>query len=328
MHTLDPFAGLVRSGDAQISHRALGPQLPGESGLSRRIRFHQSWYRLAVLGRPEYGALEGPRPRPLGSVLSADDAQRGYNFVSSGVFDLYRERRKEGWGVDPVRCLKYMTSSQALTLNIAGVLASDSKWLVAVFSLLLGRTDILALQRCSVEFAPSRPSDHLGDKTRVDLLVELETTDGLDVVVIEVKLADRFNSRHVEVWKNGRYRDLAKTTGMWRTADPRLRARSVNQLLRCHALGASMLGSATAKSRPPTLAIIYHPDDLRVTEAVAPYLSVLQNPRSLVLWPLNDLLSIMEDTGTTSDQVNQARDLRTRYVDHGLSKAAWIQHLR
>jgi hypothetical protein len=326
--TSNPLPRNLAAISTHLDDHALGPQLPGESGLSRRIRFHQSWYRVTILGRQEFGILEGRHPRPLGSVLSQLDAARGYNFVSPNAFELFGRRRKQGWGVDPVRCLGYLTSSQALTLNLIGVLASDPDWLVAVFSRFLGRTDIIGLRRAEVEFAPTKPSDHLSDKTRVDVLLEFETLNGLDVVVIEVKLADRFNSRHVRIWENDRYHDLAKVCGMWRTEVTELRSRDVNQLLRCHALGASMLGPARAKERPPTLVVIHHPEDVRITQSVAPYLSVLRDPGSCVLWPLSDLLLVMEQTGTTVQQIRESKDLRIRYIDHGLSESAWLRHLQ
>jgi hypothetical protein len=116
----------------------LGPQLPAESGLPARIRFHQSWYRRLILGRAAFGAAPAyAGGRALGSILSAEDADAGLNFVTQSAKSLFTWRRRQGWAVDPVRCTSYLTSSQALTLNLFGPLRAAPAWASRVLSVLL-----------------------------------------------------------------------------------------------------------------------------------------------------------------------------------------------
>ena len=103
--------------DASEAENGLGPQNPGDGPLLRRRRLHQSRYRATVLKLPHWGATVGRSPRPLGSVLADEDAAEGRNFGSLGARDLYTSRHAAGWGIDP-RCSTYMTSSQALMINL------------------------------------------------------------------------------------------------------------------------------------------------------------------------------------------------------------------
>src|SRR5687768_10941951 len=97
----------VTAAAATILER-IGPQLKGETGLAQRLRFHQSWYRLEVLGQDSFGSTPPPRSRALGSILTSDAAALGMNFSSAAAAELYSRRRAEGWGLDPIRCTRYL----------------------------------------------------------------------------------------------------------------------------------------------------------------------------------------------------------------------------
>jgi hypothetical protein len=306
--------------------RNIGPQLSGESGLARRVRFHQSWYRAVVLGLP-FSVTAGHTERSLGSILSESDGTAGHNFLFPEALALYKGRRKAGWGVDPVRCERYLTSSQALTLNLLSLLVLDPEWMCAVIRAAIGRSDLIRVSGVEVEFAPARPSEHLGDKTRVDALVHLDSPTGHEVLIIEVKYADRFNSRSVDVEHNRRYANLAKDSNLWRVDDHNLWTRRVNQLLRCHALGASVLGSQRARSSPPCLLLIHHPLDVHAVEMASAYQAVVTRPETVQVCNLDRLLATMRDSALTDAQRSACDALRLRYLDHGRSEQMWAAHL-
>lgn len=175
----------------------------------------------------------------MGSILHPDDAAAGRNFTTPAAERLYLDRRRAGWGVDPVRCTGYLTSSQALTINLLAPLKEDPAWAARVLSGLLDR-EITAVSGLEIEYAPRRRSLHLGDMTRLDAWIRLETGSGPQGLALEIKYADRFSSRHLRVAENPRYRELARTTGLWDLDDERTRSRPVNQLLRCHALATHL----------------------------------------------------------------------------------------
>ncbi|TQL32168.1 hypothetical protein FB554_0284 [Barrientosiimonas humi] len=301
---------------------AIGPQRRDEPLLARRVRFHQSWYRAAVLGIQQYGETAGRTPRRLGSVLTDADALDGRNFSSPSARRFYDRRRSEGWGVDPVRCTKYLTSSQALTLNLLGPLEESPVWAARVLGEVLQRTDIDVVRRVWVEFAPRRRSEYLNDMTRVDALVAMGTSRGEELLAVEIKYSDRFNSRRVDI-DRAPYRDLAESSGLWRDADSTLREPQVNQLVRCHALAAAVSGDLTGRPAAPTMLVLHHTDDVTSRGLVDGYVGHLADPTLVKAATLDEFVGILRRSARSAAQRAVARDLELRYVAESESEAVW-----
>jgi hypothetical protein len=244
--------------------------------------------------------------------------------LNNAAFELFQKRRQLGWGVDPVRCLAYMTSSQTLTLNLVGVLATDPDWLLAVFSRVLRRGDLRGVTEVLVEHGVRY--DLLGDKTLVDMLIKFQTDEGPHLCVVEVKLADRFNSRLIPVWENRRYQRLAADSDLWVDPDVSLRERKVNQLVRCHALAVALQAQAASLERPPSLVVLHHPLDDKVAGAVTAYRNVLTDPSCLHAWSLQALIRFMSTTAPNKNSRQRASDLATRYTELRLSEEAWKEY--
>ncbi|MFC9688171.1 hypothetical protein ACFTSF_06490 [Kribbella sp. NPDC056951] len=272
---------------------------------------------------PYFGRAAGSGGRLLGSVLTDSDAALGLNFTSRAAHDLYLRRRKVGWGVDPVRCTKYMTSSQALTLNLFGPLADSPAWCRNLLNKLLGRDDLRRVLATDIEFAPRRRSEYLGDMTRVDVLMHIETDRGTEAIVVEVKYADRFNSRFVDLRRNSSYRNLADTTQLWAKPDVILASRQVNQLARVHALAASILGPTHSRTLPPTLIVIHHPDDARAHHYVDAYRGLVTSPDTVASVDMRALFDAMQGTAIASPDQSIVEEMATRYIGHAYSDAAW-----
>lgn len=302
--------------------RVIGPQRPDEPLLARRVRFHQSWYRVAVLGLRRYGNTEGRAPRPLGSVLADADSLDGRNFTSLSAQRLYERRRLEGWGVDPVRCTKYLTSSQTLTLNLLGPLEESPAWAVRVLSDVLDRSDIDAVRRLWVEYAPRRRSEYLHDMTRIDALVHMRTTLGDELLAVETKYSDRFNSRRVDVDKQP-HKDLAASVEIWRDPDTTLQTAEVNQLVRCHALALALSRDMTGRTSTPGLLVLHHDDDAASRSVVDGYGAHLHDPALARAVRLGDFVAAVRRTATSPGQREAARALELRYVAECESEAAW-----
>ena len=256
------------------AHDQLGPLIRNEPVLSRRIRCHQAWYRFAVLGLDTYGTTAPPRSQPLGSILAEDDARAGRNFLSSASRDLFERRRLDGWGVDYGRCSAHMTSSQAMTFNLFGPLARHPHWLLRAFRKILARDDLARLIDLRLEFGGN--ANPMGDKTLVDAMLVFQTEAGKPhVCVVEAKLADRFNSRHVPIWLNPRY-EAVLDQGLWRADALDLQDRALNQLLRCHAVGVSVLADLAADASPAQLVVVHHPEDRGAVVASRAYGTTLR----------------------------------------------------
>lgn len=292
----------------------LGPQLPGESGIRAKVRLHQSWYRAQVLGLPQWGQTPAPSNRPLGSILTIEDGDAGHGFVTTAAERLFHERRRQGWGVDPVRIPRYLTSSQGLTVNLLAPLREEPHWAARTFAELLEQPATV-VRSVEIEYAPPRRSNHLGDMTRIDALLET-TSKGDDVLVcVEVKLADRWSSRDISV--DGRvYRAARKRIGLWLTDESGLADRCLNQLHRVHLLAASVAAEHAAGTRTLVLSLA---TDEESPQVVSAYRATLKEPDSLTHVPLERFLDVMTATAENDHQRQIVEDLCLRYVRFDLS---------
>jgi hypothetical protein len=111
-------------------------------------------------------------------VLVDEDAERWLNFLGPSAAASYAARRTAGWGVDPVRWTKYLTSSQTLTFNMLSEVVRRPQESARLFGDMLGRTDLAWLESADFEFSGTDTSYWLGDRTLVDLLLRFKRTDG------------------------------------------------------------------------------------------------------------------------------------------------------
>ena len=298
----------------------LGPQLSSDSPLLKRVRFHQSWYRSEILGIADYGATPPPHSRELGSILTRRHGEGGFNFVSESAQLAYQVRRKLGWGVDPVRCQQYMTSSQALTLNVFGSLFGSMAWLQAVLAqvcdLETGR-----VRHAAIEFAPKSPKLHLNDRTLVDAYIELEAVQRSISVVVETKLADRFSARFLDVATNPYYERFNDSFGLWNVDAPGFGSRPIDQLARAHALATS-----AGKSQAMML-LIHHPLDTQTSMIGELYRKTLRDPDKLLIVDLESFFGTMQLCALDEHQVATVQRLRRRYTSFAESESYWEARL-
>jgi hypothetical protein len=303
----------------------LGPQLQHEAALPRRLRFHQSWYRSEVLKIDAWGATRAGRP--LGSILPGDAAARGENFTTSDAQASYLRRRLTGWGADPVRSTSYMTSSQALMFNIFGLLVTNFGWTRDVLNLTLGRSNIRSLLRFELEFAPLKRSHYLNDMTRVDVMFIVEADQGVETIALELKFADRFNSRKVTVSGKAGYERLADETGIWNNSLITLNDQKANQLLRCHALAASVLAVEYGVATGSTLLVLHHRNDDESRALVAGYRRQLTNENSCLEVTLDHFLAVAAATAPSSQRRIEVQKVANRYLLDGDSEEAWLDYI-
>lgn len=308
---------------ARPVHPLLGPQLDTEPYLARRLRAHQSWFRTSVLRISEHGTGRAPYRRPLGSILPESASAAGRNFTSAAAEELFLRRHAEGWGLDPIRCRAFMTSSQALALNLFGPLFAEQEWLLATLRTTLSRDDLTAIETCELEYAARFKSDALGDSTRVDAMITLSTATGRLYLAVEVKYGDRFNSRKVAIERNLRYLKLGD---LWHDPTATLPDRRLNQLTRCHAL-AEWSARNTERPAESALLLLHFPGDAEAIELAQRYTSVLRSPQQFTAVPIDVFLSQMESSTATEHNQATLTTNRARYVDLGGSETVWNEYI-
>jgi hypothetical protein len=297
-----------------------------ESKHARRARFHQAWYRSEVLGISDWGST--PSGRPLGSILPPHAANAGKNFTSASSLGLFNERRRQGWGVDPVRMTNNMISSQTLLVNLLGPLIDDRPWFARVLACVLRRSDITEVLEAQIEFAPASRNKYLGDMTRVDAFVLIRGALGIESVVMELKYADRFSTRRLRIADNDRYAHLADTAGLWLAPERAFRDHTTSQLLRSHALGARTLQVDYGSALPCTLLLVNHPLDFDAGLVMDQYRAQLAEPKMAVQVGIDLLLSTIRSMGVSSSAFGSFQDVGLRYLEHERSEPLWIEHLR
>lgn len=277
-----------------------------------------------MLGIRAWG--QTPNGRPLGSILPHDAAAAGRNFTSIPSEQTFLERRRRGWGVDPVRMTSYMTSSQALLVNLLGPLLERPTWLLSVLGRLLARDAFHSLDFWEVEFAPPMRSHYLGDMTRVDAFFMVRGTSGPEAIVLELKYTDRFSSRAIEISNNVLYRELARSTGLWSDPINAFADKASGQLLRCHALGARVSQRDYGGARTSML-LVSHPTDQKAATVFRGYQRHLSVTEDCSHVTLTDLLEASSGAAQTSAESAIIGELRRRYLMHELSEDAWSEHL-
>lgn len=287
----------------------------------RRVRVHQAWYRATVLGVERYGRLAGSGA-PCGSVLPDDAAARHLNFLDDEAVHRYIERRSQGWGVDPERCTKYLTSSQTLSFNMLARAFTKPTACAELFNVLLGRTDLARLDTSSFEFAAQGTKYGLGDKTLLDVLLRFTTVTGsLQVVAVETKLADRFSTRRTVGMHGSKYADLGRRRGAWLDLTASLAGNRTRQLARCHALAESVQEQEGLPDQHAVLVVLTHPDDRNAADCVGSYMAGVATPGSVVHQQWSGFLLAAKRAGALDEAATF--ELSRRYVDLAWSDAAW-----
>lgn len=301
----------------------LGPQEPADGPFRARMRLHQSWYRAAVLGLPHGEGPTAADDRPLGSMLTRQDAARGANFLTQEIFEIARRRMRAGPGVEPFRCLANMLSSQPMCFNLFGPLVEDTELATTLLRTVVG--DLARVVEVHIEHAPSPRSEYLGDRTAFDAFVGYERTDGARAFVgVETKLAEGFGA---VAYESDRYLELTRAPGSpWREdCHDALRGARLNQLWRNHLLVEALRRHPAEPYDSGLFAVVRHPGDDDGDRLVAEYRQCLREPEaSLADWGLDTLL----ERWSSADGIQAATSewltrFAKRYLELDQSAEAW-----
>lgn len=273
----------MKQSDAEPTAIELGPQHAGDDDFTRRMRFHQSWYRAVVLGL-DYGV--GPRASSknrYGNMLTPADGNAGRNFLTPQIFDGVQQRLAEpAGGVEEYRVKHNMLSSQPMCFNLFGPLIDDldlATRLVRGVWRPLGKR-VKRVTGIRIEWAPAPRGEFLDDRTAFDAFIEYECdSGGRGFVGIETKLTEPFSQKHDD---KPTYRRWMTPDSPWRpdAADEVDRVEH-NQLWRDHLLAWSMLRHPRSPYEEGSLAVVSHPEDRRCTDVLGGYRALLQDDATL-----------------------------------------------
>jgi hypothetical protein len=175
----------------------------------------------------------------FGSILSADAARAGRNFLSPAIHRLVLQEllmREEDAVIDEERLFGNALSSMPLCFNVFAPLKDDPQLATSVFRRLLPGF-VHTVEQIIFEHSPGRREDRfLVDRTAFDLAVRVITPDGeAATVFIEVKYSESMEGPAARM--RDRYNEASKQVRLYRNPDSTvLRSAPIEQLWREHML--------------------------------------------------------------------------------------------
>jgi PD-(D/E)XK nuclease superfamily len=303
-----------------VSSVAFGPQYAGDDPVTRRIRFHQSWWRVERLGAP---AGVDARGNTYGNYLTEADASAGLNFLTPDIHQCALNRIASGGGVEKFRCTRNLLSSQPMAFNLFAPLHDDPDLAARLLDPLLPGG--VATASVDIEWAPSKKM-YLRDATSFDVVARYVRADGQEAIAgIETKLTEPFSQKTYgkHDHRTDRYREVARESNAWRDPDdPDLTDKRWNQVWRNQLLVESV------RQRQPGLLgceiVVHHPLDERCANNVNDYARFLTDPaETLGRHSLDSIVAVWEPLVHTDTHRRWLRDFADRYLNLHLSEAAW-----
>ena len=268
----------------------IGPQYERDDEFTRRMRWHQSWYRARVLRVP-HGAGPTPSSRTFyGNMLTGDAASRGLNFLTPDIFELARQRIATRTGaVDEFRLLRNLLSSQPMAFNLFGKLALDLDVATQLVRALWG-AHVKRVTDVRFEWAPRPAGEYLDDRTAFDVFIEYDGALGQPGFIgIEVKLTEPFSQRRYD---KPTYRRWMTPDSPWRIESREAVAHiRHNQLWRNHLLAWSMLRRPSSTYRSGHLSVVFHPEDHRCRGVIDRYRKLLRSQATFSAFDLSQVVS-------------------------------------
>lgn len=302
---------------------SLGPQYAGDDAFTARMRLHQSWYRAEVL-RVAHGVGPHARsPSRYGNMLTADDGERGLNFLTPQIASYACVRQAEfPSGIKKHRLLCNMLSSQPMCFNLFAPIALDRELAPALLAGILG-TEVAHVDSVIIEHAPKPKSDYLDDNTSFDAYVEYRKPNGArSFVGIETKLTEPFTQTVYARSDPGRARWVEHAKAPWLTsAHELLDARGHNQLWRDHMLGFAHAMRAKEPYASWSVAVVRHSLDHKCGRAMEAYGKCVQaGDETLVDRPLDGIAERMRARVSGTRWAGWWREFERRYVDLSASE--------
>jgi len=167
-------------------------QIPKESGLTRKMRVHQGWWRTNVLNEEPGLHPIIPTQNVCNTMINGET--NGKNFLTSNAINAVREtlakRTKKNMGIiEEDRLFNNLLSSQPLCFNFFGELYADLD-----FGLLVLKTfypDLTKLISVNFEFAPT--INYTNDRSAFDIAFEVKAANKKGLIGFECKYTDTFS---------------------------------------------------------------------------------------------------------------------------------------
>jgi hypothetical protein len=314
----------MNSSENKPSAYLYGPQYKKDSPFTARMRFHQSWYRVNVLGLPWGTGPDSESNHEWGNMLDREGGAKGFNFLTPEIFNVAKCRIKEATGtVDEYRLLHNMLSSQPMCFNLFGPMVADRDLAKRVFKSVLPQ-EVEKVTNVMIEYAPEPAGEYLGDRTAFDAFVEFLRPDGQQGFIgIETKLTEPFSKAHYDGPAYRRWVERPESSWPqenWKFLDD-IR---YNQLWRDHLLAVAMRNHSKSSYACGYLMLVRHPADSECDQTTQAYRSLLKREDSSFLdFSLDKLLGPLNSNGENGCECKWLSEFKKRYLDFSVSEKEW-----
>jgi hypothetical protein len=294
------------------------------------MRFHQSWYRHAVLGL-EPGPNPNARGMTYGNMLREEDDDQGGNFLTREIFGYAADRYPElGKAREASRVRRNLLSSEPMCFNLFGPLKSDPDLATRLMRCLEGFPADATVIDVRFEYAPDKAA-HLDDGTSFDAFVIYERPYNVrGLVGIETKLTEPFSQDYYTF--SERYSKwMAEADWWWKAGvEDRFSELSFNQLWRNHLLAYSILRQPAPDFQEGYCAVVYPTEDTDCSKALATYKTLLTENgiTTLLDWPLATIVSSWEQALNGKEGHDWITQFKLRYLDLEASENEWQSFVR
>ena len=311
--------------DLQNEQLGIGPQYIKDNPFTRRMRFHQSWYRSKVLKVPFGVGPKSSNTTQYGNMLTEEDGGRGLNFLTPHIFEVAKRRLAYKKGtIDRFRLLNNMLSSQSMGFNLFGPLVDDFELATRLFQKLLP-DEINSISSVKLEYAPEPVKDYLNDRTAFDAFMSYKDMVGkTEFIGIETKLTEAFSDKVYGSPFYNRWFDNPRSPWL-ASAHSELQRIQVNQLWRDHLLAVAMQLVPDSSYASGRFMLIYHPLDIECIEAVEVYNALLKpENHSFIAMPLDRLVELWKGEVTSPASRQWLADFSLRYLELEASQAEFV----
>lgn len=319
--------------DKQTTLKERFGQVPNESGLTRKMRVHQGWWRTNVLNE-EPGLHPGyPEQNVCNTILVGDTS--GKNFLTPNAVKAVREtlakRTDKNAGIiEQDRLFNNLLSSQPLCFNFFGELNADLDFGLLVLKTFYG--DLTKLISVNFEYAPKE--NYTKDCSAFDIAFEVEAGDQKGLIGFECKYTDTFSYKpsNSEIFygdKDNKNHDTY--LGIYKKSEVNfakpyydfVKSKDFNQLFRNQLIGEALLQNG--KYDFVRTGLFCYEDDESATKTARDFKTMLSTPGNFQHITYSNFISNVQRLGLDWNQREWTMLLWARYCGTSLSNGTTIK---
>ena len=302
-------------------------EIPNESGLTKKMRLHQGWWRTNVLSE-EPGNHPIIPSQNICNTISKGDIN-GKNFLTpnsiKAVTETLSNRTKENSGIiEPERLYNNLLSSQPLSFNFFGELYADNNFGLSVLKTFY--PDLTKLNNVYFEFAPKE--NYTNDNSAFDLAFDVEIGNRKGLIGFECKYTDSFSfkpskseinygdigSKNHDIYNEIYYRSKEKFNKLYYDF---VRNKNINQLFRNQLISETLLQNG--KYDFVFTGLFCYQEDESAKKTGEEFKLMLTEPENFNLITYSDFISNVQKLNLTWEQRQWTMLLWARYCGTTLS---------